>query len=94
MSSTLPTTHPLGPGIFLTATFSWATVGRVVRAEARALRHRPYVLAAQAIGAGHLRNMGRHVLPVVIGIASVFVPSKRMVREVEKLFQVSATFLF
>ncbi|CAN5191748.1 ABC transporter permease [soil metagenome] len=55
----------LGVSIFLIAFFSWAAVGRVVRAEARAFRDREYVQAARALGAGDLRIMVVELLPMV-----------------------------
>jgi len=53
------------------ALVTWAPVARVVRAECLSLRTREFVHAAHALGAGHVRILGRHVLvnalPVVIG---------------------------
>lgn len=69
----------LGVSIFLIAFFSWASVGRVVRAEARAIREREYVQAARAIGAGSTRIMFVEMLPVVsatvIVYATLLIPS-------------------
>jgi peptide/nickel transport system permease protein len=45
----------------------WFPVSRMARAEALSLRTRDFVLAAQALGAGHLRVLVRHVLPHAIG---------------------------
>ncbi len=61
----------LGPGavnvaIALIAVF-WTQYARVVRAIVLAERAREYVRAAQAIGAGPLRIMLRHILPNAIG---------------------------
>jgi peptide/nickel transport system permease protein len=61
----------LGPGavnvaIALTLVF-WTQYARVVRAIVLAERAREYVRAAQAIGAGPLRIMLRHILPNAIG---------------------------
>ncbi len=41
----------------------WATVARVVRGQVLSLKTRPYVLAARAAGASHLRILLRHILP-------------------------------
>jgi peptide/nickel transport system permease protein len=69
----------LGVSIFLIAFFSWASVGRVVRAEARAIREREYVQAARAIGASSTRIMFVEMLPVVsatvIVYATLLIPS-------------------
>jgi peptide/nickel transport system permease protein len=61
----------LGPGavnvaIALILVF-WTQYARVVRAIVLAERAREYVRAAQAIGAGPLRIMLRHILPNAIG---------------------------
>lgn len=49
---------------------TWAQVARVVRAECLSLRGREFVDAALALGAGHARILGRHLLlnalPVII----------------------------
>jgi peptide/nickel transport system permease protein len=61
----------LGPGavnvaVALTAVL-WTQYARVVRAIVLAERARDYVRAAQAIGAGPLRVMLRHILPNALG---------------------------
>ncbi len=49
---------------------TWAQVARIVRAECLSLRGREFVDAAHALGAGHTRILGRHLLlnalPVII----------------------------
>jgi peptide/nickel transport system permease protein len=69
----------LGTSIGLITAFSWASVARVVRAETQALRVRPFVMAAQAIGAGPWRIVLRHLLPVMsptlLVYATLLVPS-------------------
>jgi peptide/nickel transport system permease protein len=49
---------------------TWAQVARIVRAECLSLRGREFVDAARALGAGHARILGRHLLlnalPVII----------------------------
>ena len=64
----------LGPGwlqlaLILTLT-GWATLARLVRAEARMLRHAPFIEAAQLLGAGPvsiaLRHLTPNVLPLVL----------------------------
>ena len=54
---------------------TWAHVARVVRSECLSLRARDFIHAAHALGAGHARILGRHLLvnalPVVIVQASL-----------------------
>lgn len=49
--------------VVIVALAGWTTVARLVRASALALRRRPFVIAAQAQGAGPARIMMVHVLP-------------------------------
>ena len=49
----------------------WMGVARLIRAEVRTVRERPYVPAAQALGASTARILSRHVLPNAIGPALV-----------------------
>ncbi|HKH92574.1 MAG TPA: ABC transporter permease [Gemmatimonadaceae bacterium] len=64
---------PPGIGTILTVLVltGWMGVARLVRAEVRTVRERPYVPAAQALGASTLRVLARHVLPNAIGPALV-----------------------
>jgi peptide/nickel transport system permease protein len=61
----------LGPGLWqAVAALSvlwWAGYARLTRTQARLVRRFVYVEAAQAIGAGDVRMLLRHVLPNVIG---------------------------
>jgi oligopeptide transport system permease protein len=41
----------------------WTTMTRIMRSQVISVREADYVLAARALGAGHLRVMTRHVLP-------------------------------
>ena len=41
----------------------WGHYARVIRGMVLAIRETPFVEAAQAVGAGHLHMIGRHVLP-------------------------------
>lgn len=50
----------------------WRTAARVVRAQVLTLKTRPYVLAARASGAGHLRIMYIHVLPNVLPLGFLY----------------------
>jgi peptide/nickel transport system permease protein len=49
----------------------WMGIARLVRAEVIAVRARPFVPAAEALGAPPLRVLARHVLPNAIGPALV-----------------------
>lgn len=53
------------------AVTGWMGIARMVRSEVIAIRARPYVPAAQALGAGPARVLFRHVLPNAIGPAVV-----------------------
>lgn len=49
----------------------WFTIARLIRAEVMAARPREYVAAAIALGARRTRVLVRHILPNVIGPATV-----------------------
>ena len=49
----------------------WMGIARLVRTEVITVRHRPFVPAAEALGATSLRVLFRHVLPNAIGPAIV-----------------------
>jgi peptide/nickel transport system permease protein len=59
----------LGPGmgnvILALSILAAAAASRVIRGATLAVVENPYVEAARALGAGHLRIMGRHILPNV-----------------------------
>ncbi|MGB8224349.1 MAG: ABC transporter permease [Polyangiales bacterium] len=46
---------------------SWTTLARVARAKTMEARELDYVQAARALGMRHVRILGRHVLPNIIG---------------------------
>ena len=46
---------------------SWLYYHRIVRGEVLAVRERPYIDAARAVGAGDGRILVRHILPNCIG---------------------------
>lgn len=50
----------------------WLTMARVVRGQVMALRHRPFILAAEAAGAPSGAILLRHVLPNVAGVALAY----------------------
>jgi peptide/nickel transport system permease protein len=57
-------------GLVLAVTF-WPHTARLVRAEAITLRERPFVEAAQSIGAGNTRILVRHLLPLALPVIVV-----------------------
>ena len=63
----------LGPGWFqlamILALTGWATLARLVRSEARALRHTPFIEAAQLLGASPVSIALRHLAPNVLPLA-------------------------
>lgn len=52
--------------IFIIALVGWTTVARLVRAATLSVRTREFVRAAEAMGAGSMTIMLRHILPNVI----------------------------
>jgi peptide/nickel transport system permease protein len=52
--------------ILIIALVGWTTVARLVRNVALSLKEREFVLAATALGAGHLRIMTVHILPNLV----------------------------
>jgi peptide/nickel transport system permease protein len=58
--------------IVVIAFFSWASVGRVVRAQALSIREQEYVRAARSLGAGNLRIMFVEILPNVAATLIVY----------------------
>jgi peptide/nickel transport system permease protein len=45
---------------------SWVQYARIVRGSTLAVKAQEYVLGARALGAGHLRIVGRHVFPNIL----------------------------
>jgi peptide/nickel transport system permease protein len=54
------------------AMFSWASVGRIVRAETLSIREHAYVQAARLLGASHARIMFIEILPNVAATVIVY----------------------
>jgi oligopeptide transport system permease protein len=50
----------------------WLTMSRVVRGQVISLRHEPFVEAALAVGAGHARIIGQHILPNLLSVVIVY----------------------
>lgn len=57
-----------GTVVLLLAVFLWPLTARAVRAQARALREREFVLAAVCLGASRRRIVLRHLLPNLAGL--------------------------
>ncbi|MBV9359565.1 MAG: ABC transporter permease [Chloroflexi bacterium] len=57
--------------IVLIGITGWVAVARLVRGSVRELRGAPYVEAAQALGAGRVRLVRRHLLPNIAGVLFV-----------------------
>jgi peptide/nickel transport system permease protein len=62
----------LGISIVVIAFFSWASVGRIVRAETLSIREKEYIEAARSLGAGSVRIMCVDILPNVVAPAIVY----------------------
>jgi peptide/nickel transport system permease protein len=64
--------------VVILAVLGWAALARVIRGLVRAQRELDYVLAAEALGAGRVRVLVRHILPntlsFVIVAATVAIP--------------------
>ncbi len=58
-----------GPSLFhiviVVGILLWASTARVIRAQVKSVRERVYVKRARALGAGHTRQVFKHVLPQV-----------------------------
>jgi peptide/nickel transport system permease protein len=45
---------------------SWPGTARIIRSQTLAVKSRPYLERARALGAGHLHQMSKHILPNVM----------------------------
>lgn len=75
LGSLAPTLEPAARLTFLfvgLGAVSWLTMARIVRGQVLSLRTRPFVLASQALGAGPVRILFRHILPNVTGLVIVY----------------------
>lgn len=52
---------------------SWLTMARIVRGQVLSLRHRAFVEASRALGAGPAHILARHIIPNTLGIVLVYV---------------------
>jgi peptide/nickel transport system permease protein len=66
----------LGPGersIYVAITLvGWVSYARITRGEILVAKRQEYVLAAQSGGLGHIRIMGRHLMPNVISQGIIY----------------------
>lgn len=51
---------------------NWLDMARIVRGQTLALKNREFVEAAEAMGAGPVRIIRRHILPNLIGVVAVY----------------------
>lgn len=73
----------LGPSLLLSIVvivfFSWTPIGRVIRGEVSALRHREFVEAARSLGGSRLSIMFRDILPnltvIIVVYTTLMIPS-------------------
>ncbi len=54
------------------AMVNWVQVARIAYTETRSLAERDFILAERAMGAGHLRILGLHILPHLVPTAIVW----------------------
>ncbi len=52
---------------------SWLNMARIVRGQVLSLRHRAFVEASRAMGAGPIHILARHILPNTFGVVIVYV---------------------
>jgi peptide/nickel transport system permease protein len=67
----LPAVHVFLLLVAIFVLLGWPVVARGVRAIAGSERHREYIAAARAIGAGPIRIVWKHILPATLGYAAV-----------------------
>lgn len=59
--------------VLLVIFFLWRTTARVVRAQVLSLKTRPFIWAARAAGAGHMRILFLHIAPNVLPLSFLYV---------------------
>ncbi len=57
---------------FLVGAIYWLTMARVVRGQVLSLRNEPFVEAARALGAGHVRILLHHIVPNLWSVVIVY----------------------
>ena len=50
----------------------WLTTARVIRSEVLSIRERPYIEAAEALGASDLRIMAVHIVPNILPLTALY----------------------
>lgn len=50
----------------------WLTMARIVRGQVLALKTRPFITAARALGQSHTRILLRHLLPNLLGVIIIY----------------------
>ncbi|MDD5199104.1 MAG: ABC transporter permease [Terrimicrobiaceae bacterium] len=58
--------------VFSLGIIEWLTMARIVRGQVLALKSRPFVTAARALGQSHIRILLRHLLPNLLGIIIIY----------------------
>ncbi len=58
--------------IFSLSVIEWFSMARIVRGQVLALKARPFVTAARALGQSHVRILLRHLLPNLLGVIVVY----------------------
>jgi peptide/nickel transport system permease protein len=59
--------------ILLVIFFLWRTTARVIRSQVLSLKTRPFVWAAKAAGAGHLKILFLHIMPNVLPLSFLYI---------------------
>jgi len=59
--------------VLLVIFFLWRTTARVIRAQVLSLKTRPFIWAARAAGAGHLKILFLHIAPNVLPLSFLYV---------------------
>jgi peptide/nickel transport system permease protein len=80
----------LGLLILLAGLSAWMGFARTVRSQALSLRHREFIVASRALGAGNWHLLSRHILP---NIASVMIVLTTIQLRSLILFEASMSFL-
>jgi peptide/nickel transport system permease protein/oligopeptide transport system permease protein len=58
--------------VFALGIIEWLTMARIVRGQVLALKTRPFVAAARALGQSHIRILARHLLPNLLGVILIY----------------------
>jgi peptide/nickel transport system permease protein len=59
--------------VLLVIFFLWRTTARVIRAQVLSLKTRPFVWAARAAGAGHVKILFLHIAPNVLPLSFLYI---------------------